>query len=385
MLLEGVRVFEAGTGIATAYCGRVLRSLGAEVIKLEDPADSDWTRGYGAACETHPWAAAARCYLNGAKARAALDGGPGANEAAFERLLATGDVVIAGPGELGTMTSRACPATVSLVHIVAAVDPPAGFEVQPDESSGVAAGLRDPYGGPVPASGLRIDIAQANAGAHAAATAALALARRELGNGDAVRIEVGIYESAFSMIEIAAQNLLLQARFGGALPDLMTAARPPLRCRDGGLLAINLWGKEVWQRFCEVIGRPELAGDSRFIETTARYAHAEEVRAIMEAWCTTVDRDEAVDRLRQWLIPSAPILSFAESIVEPQLQARGLLVADGAHPGPRAGSCYVIDGLRDALPYSGPDEAAKILIGLGLPGLVTTVREGSDAVLVELR
>lgn len=381
MLLEGILVVESGSGIATAYCGRVLRSLGATVIKVESRETPDWVRSYGAACATHPRASSTWCHLNGAKVRVVLHA---SDAGTLTALLAPADLVIAGPDLLGERAAAACPASAALVQIVPAVDGPAGFAVHADESAGVAAGLRDPFAGNVPPGGLRMDIAQVNAGAHAAATATLALTARELGNSEPVRVQVGIYEAALSMIEIAAQNLLLQGKFGGGLPDMMTAtaAPPPYVCSDGGMVAINLWGKDVWTRMCEVMERPDMASDARFTDTASRYAHPGEIREILMTWCASVTRDVAVARMRAGLIPSAPVLGFDETLRDEQLLARGLVGTDVGHP--RAmGSCYVIDGARDALPYLDPATAIDLL--QGPPSLRFSVSEADDAVVVELR
>ena len=39
---SGVVVLEVGDGLPVGYAGRVLRALGATVVKLEDAAEPDW-------------------------------------------------------------------------------------------------------------------------------------------------------------------------------------------------------------------------------------------------------------------------------------------------------------------------------------------------------
>src|SRR3954454_5804698 len=45
--LAGLKVLEIGHSIAAPYAGLILAELGAEVVKLENPEDGDYARGWG--------------------------------------------------------------------------------------------------------------------------------------------------------------------------------------------------------------------------------------------------------------------------------------------------------------------------------------------------
>ena len=47
--LEGVRVFELGTAIASPFCGRLMAHFGADVLKIESQLSPDVVRMLGSA------------------------------------------------------------------------------------------------------------------------------------------------------------------------------------------------------------------------------------------------------------------------------------------------------------------------------------------------
>jgi crotonobetainyl-CoA:carnitine CoA-transferase CaiB-like acyl-CoA transferase len=232
-----------------------------------------------------------------------------------------------------------------------------------------------------------MDIAEVNAGAHAAAVVSLLLAKQAMGGApDHVRVQVGIYDSSLSMIEIAVQTRILADLFGDATSDIIAnRLGDPFACRDGGLIGVNLYGKDVWARMCDVMGTPEHKADERFIETVSRWANGPALREILDAWCVTVDRDEAMVRLRQFLIPAAPIIACKELLEQEQVIRRGIVAVDGAHARGSIGSAYVIDGERTSLSYMTPSAMIAALGKLALPGLVHKEVGGTDYVATQLQ
>lgn len=387
-LLEGTTVFEVGNGIAVAYGGRVLRSLGAQVWKLEALDDPDWVNTYGAPCPEHRTLSCAACHLNGAKVRFAVENAGDASSLQLMReLMERADLTISGTGVLASRLPEAIESRAlddaSFIRIVDAVDGPPGIKVNADESAGVAAGLRDVYGDDQPPTGQRLDIAEVNAGTHLAATATLALSARELGNASPIRLDLGVYEAAFSMVEIAAQTTILYGLFGKDFADsITTPLRHPYLCRDGGLLVINLYGKEVWQRMCRAMERPEWSDDPRFVEQGGRGENAEELRQILDDWCITRDRDEAVARMRAEHIPAAPVQDLDDALKDEQVVARGVIAGDGAHSAGSIASCYVVNGERAPLPFVTIESAGDTFRGLNLKALTASATSSANAVLI---
>ena len=82
----------------------------------------------------------------------------------------------------------------------------------------------------------------------------------------------------------------------------------------------------VWRRFCEVIGRADLASDARFASTAARRDRRDEVAAIIQGWTAERPRADVVSRLTAAGVPAAPINNVAEMVADPQVQAREMFV-----------------------------------------------------------
>src|SRR5579884_2870447 len=87
--LRGLRVVEVGSGIASAYCAKLLADQGADVVKVEPPA-GDPLRLWRATDPDRPAPGPLFRYLNTSKRSAVLDG------AGLSELAGAADVLVAG-------------------------------------------------------------------------------------------------------------------------------------------------------------------------------------------------------------------------------------------------------------------------------------------------
>jgi crotonobetainyl-CoA:carnitine CoA-transferase CaiB-like acyl-CoA transferase len=82
----------------------------------------------------------------------------------------------------------------------------------------------------------------------------------------------------------------------------------------------------VWRRFCQIIGKPELADDPKFATTAARRTYQAETAAIIQGWTSQRPKAEVVSTLAEGGVPAAPVNNVAEMVADPQIQAREMFV-----------------------------------------------------------
>jgi len=88
-------VLERGSGVAVAYCGRLLGLMGADVVKVEAPGgDPMRSRGLMVPAAAGPQRGALWEYLGCYKRSVVLDAATGSGSRALDRLVAGVDVVI---------------------------------------------------------------------------------------------------------------------------------------------------------------------------------------------------------------------------------------------------------------------------------------------------
>jgi crotonobetainyl-CoA:carnitine CoA-transferase CaiB-like acyl-CoA transferase len=87
----------------------------------------------------------------------------------------------------------------------------------------------------------------------------------------------------------------------------------------------------VWRRFCQILGKPELADDPKFASTAARRTNQAETAAIIQGWTRTHTKAEVVNTLAEGGVPAAPVNNVAEMVADPQIQAREMFV-EVEHP-----------------------------------------------------
>src|SRR5262245_27036092 len=98
-----------------------------------------------------------------------------------------------------------------------------------------------------------------------------------------------------------------------------------------GWIVVACPKEKFWRRLCEAVGQPGLADDPRFADFAARHAHAGGLRDLLGKVFAARNPAEWLRRLVTGGVPCAPVHSVAEALADPQSAARGLVV-ETAHP-----------------------------------------------------
>ena len=325
--LDGVRILDLTRLLPGPFATLVLADLGADVVKVEDPAGGDYLRS------TPPLAGAqsgAFHALNRNKRSLALDLRRPEGAAAFRRLVRRADAVVESyrPGVLdrlglGYAALRAENPRVVLCSITGyGQDGPyaarAGHDLDYCAISGVLA-LNGPPERPVP---LAVQVADVAGGGWPAAVGVLAALRRRDATGEGAHVDVSMTEGALALLSMP---LAMAAVRGTPL----ARAREPLaggsacydvyRTRDGRFVALGALEPKFFAAFCAAAGRPELAArqlerDGAGPRAELEALFAERTRAEWEALAAAHD------------VCLAPVLEGDEPRANPQLAARGAFV-----------------------------------------------------------
>jgi formyl-CoA transferase len=84
--------------------------------------------------------------------------------------------------------------------------------------------------------------------------------------------------------------------------------------------------EQNWVQTCQAIGKPAWAEDPAYATARARQPHIFDLFAAIETWLADKTKFEAVDMLRKFEVPCAPVLSMKEIAYDPALRASGTVV-----------------------------------------------------------
>ena len=349
--LEGIRVLEIGEGKPLSYAGKLLRDLGAEVIKVEPPG-GDRLRQYGPFPDDqpNPEHSGLFIYFNGGKRGARIDIDRPAGRAALDSLLEGADLFLHSFGPLEAERVGLAPEPLLARWprlIVAAVTPYGstgpyanwrGYAIQAQAGSGVASRTgerdREPLTSP-------LDQAETQHGAvHTAVAVTLALRQRER-SGRGQFVDVGVMEAVTFAVS------------GASLPNFAYNATP-LRQRSGRRFGAGVWGlfatadgefdvitllDRQWRAFLDAVGSPEWGDDPRFTSVqggvlgTMRPEHQQELVRNLEATFREYTTAEMWERMRGARVSFHPVHTVPEVVDSEQARERGFFVdAPGPHP-----------------------------------------------------
>lgn len=331
--LAGIRVVELGQVIAGPFCGQLLGDLGAEVIKVEPPGTGDVLRQWGqgdAAGDSLWWSVAARN-----KRSITVDLRTPEGQQLVRDLVATADVLVENfrPGtlerwglgwdDLSAIRPELIMVRVSGYGQTGPYATRAGYASIGEAMGGLRALTGYPDRPPIR---IGISIGDTLTGMFGAMGALAALeARRRTGRGQVV--DAAIYESVLGVTEALVPEWQaaghVRQRTGPTLPGIAPSNVYPTR--DGQLI-IAANQDSVFRRLVEVMGRPELATDERFVNHQARGANMAEIDAIIAEWAQQFDSADLQSRLNDAGVPAGLVYQPADMFVDPHFAARNAIV-----------------------------------------------------------
>ncbi|CAM3778551.1 CoA transferase [Castellaniella denitrificans] len=166
------------------------------------------------------------------------------------------------------------------------------------------------------------------AGIHLYAAIVTALYERERTGAGRV-VEVSMQEAVFASLAsnlgmLHARGDAAPARTGNRHGGLGISPYNVYQTQDG-YVVLNAPGDRHFQAILDVIGRPELKEDPRFVSRSARVQHWAEVDALLEAWTRQLPKDDIATRMLEAKVPCAPVRSLKEVMHDRNMLARGSL------------------------------------------------------------
>ena len=384
--LQGVRILELGPYVALPLTGRILASLGAEVIKVETNKVLDemafipaWSRGAG------------QPDFQRAKKRVSIDvRTPGGLEV-FQELVKVSDVFMTNFRR--NILDRW------------GIDFPALRQLRPDIILMWQTGLGGigPYytyksygilvqhmGGVSlmsgnegdPPSAINTSYSDYHTGVFQPSAIIGALMRRRM-TGEPATMESSIFKSG----AVTAGPAILDYQVNGRLPQRIanqgneSAPHGAYQCAgEDRWCAIAVENDEQWEGFRRAIGDPEWCGDPDFATPAGRVANQDRLDYLIGEWTSQVSADEVMARLQAEGVPASIVSQGDDLYASEHLKARDFYRPTPSYVAERGTPAWEWEH-RDSLAWTSPVKLSETPMEFGH---YSNVGEDNDYVFREI-
>ncbi len=335
--LANLKVLELGQLIAGPFAGKFFADFGADVIKVEPPADAKnqggdpiryWRKMHeGTSLWWH--------VQSRGKKSITLDLRSPEGQAAARKLALEADVVIENfrPGTLEKWNlgyealARDNPGLIMLrISGFGQTGPmrdQAGFGAIAESMGGMRYVSGFPDRPPVR---MNLSIGDAIASLHGVIGILMALNHRHR-TGEGQMVDVALYESVFNMMEATlpeyAYDGTLRERTGTNLTGIVPSNT--YTSKDAVHIVIGGNGDSIFKRLAALMGRDDWVVDPGLADNAGRAARAAELDAGIGAWCAAHDAAFLLAALEAAQVPASKIYSIADIVRDPQYLARGMI------------------------------------------------------------
>jgi CoA:oxalate CoA-transferase len=335
--LAGVTVLDLTRVVAGPYCTMMLADLGAAVIKIENPQDPDYVRGFPPMVDdAGEQRSGFFAQYNRHKMGVTLDLKSGAGREVFFEMVRKADILVENfrPGTMRKLgldfeAIRAINPRIVFTAISGfGQTGPHSSRPAFDNSAQAAGGLwsmNGPIGEPQRVGTIIGDLAASLY----AAFGTLAALRQAESTGVGQLVDISQQDSVFTLTENAVVNYTVSGKVAQPLGNDHPFVRPYGRyaCRDGHVF-FGAYTDKFWAEACRSFGTPELAADPEIDSMAKRFdlaVYERRVRPIVEGWCTGKTKQE-LEELAADKFPLSPIQTIADVVADPHMVARGMLM-----------------------------------------------------------
>jgi crotonobetainyl-CoA:carnitine CoA-transferase CaiB-like acyl-CoA transferase len=154
-------------------------------------------------------------------------------------------------------------------------------------------------------------------------TLAALLHKRQTGEGQV--LEAALLRTALTWhsASILEQDMLQVNRVSSHNRGQTAGPADVFKTRDGHIMCLVI-GSYQFERWAEMIGKPELVNDERFKDDLARGDNGELLSAHMQVWCSDRTTDECLALLEEHKVPGGPVLTPQQALDLPHVQQIGV-------------------------------------------------------------
>jgi crotonobetainyl-CoA:carnitine CoA-transferase CaiB-like acyl-CoA transferase len=338
--LAGIRVLDLSRVLAGPWAGQNLADLGAEVIKIERPKVGDDSRAFGP-----PWIKDAQgrdtrdsAYFTSAnrgKKSVTVNLQQPEGQALVRELAVKSDVLLENYkfGDLdryGLGYAQLCKLNPRLVycsvtgfgHTGPQRERP-GYDFMIQGMGGMMSITGESGGEPQRAG---VPIADIITGMYASIAICAALAHRAT-SGKGQHLDLALLDSQIALLAYQNTNYFATGkpprRIGNLHPNIVPYQ--PFRCADGEVI-LACGNDNLYRKFCEAAGCPELAADSRFATNGKCVENRDALKGLLDPIFAKRTKKAWGELLDAAGVPNGPINDIAQVFAEPQVEARGVRI-----------------------------------------------------------
>lgn len=327
---EGIRVLDLTHVLAGPFATYQLALLGADVIKVESPADPDMAREWGPEAELNDRRMGTAFLTQGGNKRAiALDLATETGRDVLLRLVETADVLVENyrPGALEKMgldAERLARRNPALIHVSMSAfgqDGPrremTAYDYVIQATSGLMAMTGTQEVNPVKFGPAAVDYATGTTGAFAISAALLQRAR----TGRGQRVDLAMMDVAMVLMSLDITALTRS----GVAPEPSGNLTVQATCNafetQDGLVMLGASNMKQYRRLWHALGRPDMIQESYAARQAAFDAETAVLREVMK----TRTAQEWEDYLQAAHVPAARVRALPEAMADPQMATRAVL------------------------------------------------------------